>query len=73
MDDLNVDKVSGETVEELKIPLFSPGYNQCTTQPEKLRGLILWTRSVANVYFDEALVRYRRASPKTRYAIRLLP
>ena len=41
MDDLNDDdKVSGETVEELEIPLFnSPGHNQCTTT-EKLRGLI---------------------------------
>ena len=73
MDDLNDDKVSDETVEELKIPLFSPGYNQFTTQPEKLRGLIVWTLSVASVYFDEALARFRRASPKTRYAIRLLP
>ena len=73
MGDLNDHKVSGETVEGLKIPLFSPGYNQFTTQPEKLRGLIVWTLSVPKVYFDEAFVRYRRASPKTRYAIRLLP
>jgi mannosyltransferase OCH1-like enzyme len=71
MDD-NDDKITLENDEELKRPLYSSGHTQFQTLPDRLRGLIIRALSLAKNCSEDALSRFRHASPKSRFAIRLL-
>lgn len=65
-------KISLATPQELESLKYSPGYNDFTTQVNRLKRAVMWAASGAKNGFYKALSGILRASPTNHHAIRFL-